>query len=171
MQASRNGLLFIAQREALVLVPYPDPTWVSPSDGFGHNDPTLKPATVLTIPQAFDQLKADASVRAIIVNKWLKAPATQPQFDALLSCYYEYGSGAKAVVDAHNAGEPLAIGQAMLSCCKQSGSVVLGLLYRRFEEGVLYFMGNYGNIGTVQLRRTANGPFEIYTVQDSDLVV
>ena len=175
MQASRNGALFIAAREALVLVAYPDPTWESPSNGFGHNDKTLKSGDTITIPQAFAQLKQDMSIRGADLNRWLEVTVSQTQFDALLSCYYEYGlEDDRAFLDviaAVNADDALGVGRALLACCHDNGIVSLGLLYRRVEELLLYFTGNYGAIGTVQLWRgnPRTTKSEIYIIQDSDL--
>ena len=175
MQPSRNGLLFIAQREACVLVAYPDPSWSSPSIGFGHNDKTLKQFNTTTIPEAFAQLKKDASIRAADLNRWLKVAVSQPQFDALLSCYYEYGlddgRAFLAVIAAVNSGDQIGIGTALLRCCYDDSVVSVGLLYRRAEELLLFYTGNYGTIGAVQLWRgdPKTTKAEVYTVQGTDI--
>ena len=36
-------------------------------------------------------------------------------------------------------------------CCRNNGSLSVGLLYRRVQELNLYVSGNYGPIGTVDL--------------------
>src|SRR6476659_2848064 len=104
MSLSRNGLLQLAGFEALVLTAYKDGE--HHSIGFGSNDPKLKPGDTITAKEAFTRLKADVAKREPIVNKALKVPVTQHQFDALFSLYYQGGSdGLKAVADLINAGE------------------------------------------------------------------
>ena len=53
----RNGKLFIANREALVLGAYWDGKHMS--IGMGSNDPTLKAGDTITISEAFERFEDD----------------------------------------------------------------------------------------------------------------
>jgi lysozyme len=176
MQTSRNGLLFIAQREALVLVAYPDGR--NHAIGFGHNSSSVLSGDVVTVSEAFDLLKEDAASREPQINKWLKVPVTQPQFDALLSLYYEYGlrkggDDVRSAINFINSGDPTAAEATMKACDTDSmtGKVIPGLLVRRQAEIQLFRDGDYGPTGTVQLWRgnPRTTKSENYVVQDGDL--
>lgn len=176
MHISRNGLLFIARREALVLVAYPDGR--NYAIGFGHNSSALRPTDIIEISQAFATLKEDVSSREPQINHWLKVSVTQEQFDALLSLYYEYGirkedDDVRSVIEFINAGDLVAAEAAMKACDTDSktGRVILGLLVRREAEIQLFRDGDYGPIDTVQLWRgnPRTTKSEVYTVQKGDL--
>lgn len=174
MLPSRNGYLSIAKREALVLVAYPDPTWDSPSIGFGHNDKTLKQGDTITIPEAFTLLKNDVAARAVDLDRWLKVPVSQQQFDALISFYYEYGtkgSTVQSTIEMLNQRNMAAVATYFVGACISNGSFSLGLLVRRIEELLIFFAGIYTDIGTCSLFTglPASTTPQTYTIQAGDL--
>lgn len=93
MDVSTKGLHFIARREALVLVAYPDGRFNS--IGCGHNGAHVHDGMEVTIPRAFELLKQDCASRKPEIVRYLdKAgvdPATlsQNQWDALVSFYHQ----------------------------------------------------------------------------------
>jgi GH24 family phage-related lysozyme (muramidase) len=86
---SRNGVLFIANREALVLTAYSDGPHCSV--GFGSNSPALRVGDRITVKDAFVLLKRDIAEREKILGRALKVDLSQQQRDALASFYYQNG--------------------------------------------------------------------------------
>src|SRR5687768_592041 len=103
MKTSLLGVLFIARREGLVLVPYQDGTHVS--IGFGRNNPQPVP-TRISPTQAMVWLLEDIQAREGAVNNSLKKVVLQNHFDALLSAYYQGGNrNLEPLADAVNKGD------------------------------------------------------------------
>src|ERR1044072_7051385 len=101
MRTSRQGLLFLARREGLVFTAYQDGEHMS--IGFGSNDPKLREGDQITVNDAFDRLKKDVERREGAVERALRRPVSQQQWDAIFSLYYQGGSdGLKAVANHVN---------------------------------------------------------------------
>jgi len=171
MRTSRLGVLFIARREGLVLTAYQDGE--HKSIGFGSNDPTLKEGDTITVKEAFQRLKADIEKREKSVEKALKVPLEQHEWDALFSLFYQGGSdGLKAVAGLINDGMKLQAAEEFLNWdTNAAGEHKEGLMKRRRLERDLFLNANYGDIDPIPYwegnpRTTA---MKQYRVTDEDL--
>lgn len=172
MKTSRLGLLFIAQREALVTVSYQDGQHFS--IGFGSNDPALKHGDEITVAEAFRRLKTDVATRELVVDRLLKIPVRQHEWDALMSLYYQGGSdGLRAVVKLLNESKRQEAADEFLQWDKNAaGEHKPGLLRRRERERLMFMHGVYGdNLLTLPMWRgnPKTTPREEYHVQEEDL--
>lgn len=149
MTTSRNGILFVANREAIVLVAYPDgPNF---SIGCGHNDAALRAGDRITVKDALALLKKDLSAREPRLNKMLTKPVTQPQFDALMSLHYNTGN--RFVWDAValiNAGRMAEAAEFFAKSDRNlAGEKLVGLLKRRLLEQAIFLHGEYGPLDPI----------------------
>lgn len=173
MRTSRLGVLFIAQREALVLRAYRD--GIHHSIGFGSNDPALKPGDEITVAEAFRRLKTDIATRELVVDRMLKVPVKQHEWDALVSLYYQGGSdGLRAVCKLLNAGKHQEAADEFLKWgTNAKGEPMAGLLRRREREREMFLRASYGDdLMTLPMWRgnPRTTPREEYHVQEEDLV-
>jgi lysozyme len=166
VQTSRNGKLFIARREGLVLVAYPDGP--HHSIGFGHNDPDLKPGDKITVKWAFNILADDLEAREKTLNKILRVPVTQAQFDALMSLMYQSGNRyIHDVVKLINAGDFVAAANLLPECDRNlAGEKLGGLRKRRDLEQKLFQTGDYGELNPIPFwegnpRTTPRGEYHV----------
>ena len=171
MKTSRNGILFIACREGLVLTAYPDGK--NNAIGFGHNSATVKPGATITVAEAFALLASDLAPREKTLNADLKVQVEQQQFDALMSLYYNTGSHylpkLLALINAGKADEAAAL---FPSCnVNAAGQVLAGLTTRRLEEQAMFTSGNYGALGKIPFWRgnPKTTKMATYAVQPGDL--
>jgi lysozyme len=152
---SRDGILFIANREALVLTAYQDGP--HPSIGFGSNSPKLKVGDTITVPAAFRLLKADITAREPGLNRRLTAPLSQQQWDALMSLHYQSGNRYMPVEPREpgddrpdilrliNAGRFDKAAAAWPDCDQNlAGAPQPGLRRRRLLEQAVFLRGDYG---------------------------
>lgn len=171
MQTSRQGILFIACREAIVEVPYQDGKYLSL--GCGHNGPDVKPGDRCTPQQALAQLKADLVVRERDVNRVLRVMLWQPTFDALVSLHYNRGNRdfpeMMALVNAGN----MAGASAMFPTLDTNlaGQHLAGLRTRRLAEQKMFDNGDYGLLATIPWWKgdPHTTPRFEYVVQPGDL--
>lgn len=148
-QSTINLAKFVACREALVTVAYPDGTFADGSPRLSYAFGSLaKDGDKITIEQAFPLLQADLKERAAILNRKLTVLLPQEQFDAFLSLYYQSGNKAlHPVGDLFNASEwELAIAKFRDFDKNSKGVFSKGLLRRRLKEIGLAEGGNYGDI-------------------------
>jgi lysozyme len=112
MKTSDAGRKFIEQREGLRLSAYRDNSpariWTI---GYGHTsmagDPHVWSHMRITVKEADDTLTHDLLMWEAIVNKVLKRPPTQNQFDAMVSLCHNIGANGftgSSVVRQFNAG-------------------------------------------------------------------
>lgn len=154
---SRNGVLFIANREALVLTAYQDGPHCS--IGFGSNSPALKLGDTITVRHAFDLLKADVTKREPGLFDRLRVPLSQHQADALFSLHYqsgnrympvkprEKGDGRPDILRLVNAGDFDAAADAWPACDQNlAGEHISGLRKRRVMEQGVFVHGEYGSL-------------------------
>jgi GH24 family phage-related lysozyme (muramidase) len=100
MQISARGLKLIADFEGLRLNAYPDPgTGNEPwTIGYGTtvypNGDKVKKGDVISPEQALDYLRHDSKKFSDAVNRAVRVPVNQNQFDALVSFTYNLGEGA-----------------------------------------------------------------------------
>lgn len=144
MPFTHRGKCFIARHEACVLVPYQDGAHLS--QGYGHNDPALKPdSPAITFEQAWEWLDADLVPREKVILRWLKVPVEQHQLEALVSGYYQSGSKMQRVVELINldhADEAVAL---WLTFNRNQGKFSDGLAERRHQERRLFRKADYGD--------------------------
>lgn len=100
MQISARGLKLIADFEGLRLKAYPDPgTGNEPwTIGYGTtvypDGRKVKKGDVISPEQALDYLRHDSKKFSDAVNRAVRVPLNQNQFDALVSFTYNLGEGA-----------------------------------------------------------------------------
>lgn len=111
MKTSQYGLDQIVKREGVILHAYKDSVGVW-TIGIGHTSaagaPAVKAGMTLTRQQAYDLLAKDLVQYEDAVNKAVKVPLAQNEFDALVSFAYNVGSAGMArstVVRRLNAGD------------------------------------------------------------------
>lgn len=124
---------------------YPDPgsggdPWTI---GWGATGPGIGPGTVWTQDACDARLEADLERYAADVAQALgKAPATQAQFDALVSFHYNTGAIATATLTRlHKAGDFAAAACEFERWCHAGGRVMKGLVRRRAAEAEMYRSG------------------------------
>lgn len=112
--------------------------------GYGHTEGVTASSPPITEPEACDLLADDLAIHyAPGVERLLKVPVSQRQFDALVSFAYNVGVGALAestLLKKLNAGFGDAAGREFLRWTKSKGRVLGGLVKRRAAEQAL-FMG------------------------------
>lgn len=171
MQTSRNGLLFIACREAMVEVPYRDGAHFS--IGFGSNSPDIKPTDHWTPQECFQHLRTDVALRERDVNRMLQRTIGQPQFDALVSLHYNRGNRdfpeMMAVVNRGDIGA--AAGLFPTLDTNSAGVRLAGLRTRRLAEKAMFLKGDYGQLSQIPWWKgdPHTTPRYEYAVQPGDL--
>lgn len=149
LTTSRNGILFVANREAIVLVAYPDgPNY---SIGCGHNSPAIKVGDKISVKDALALLKKDLAEREPRLNRELSKSVTQPQFDALMSLHYNTGN--RFVWDAVRLINKGAMDEAAAFFATAdrnlAGEKLSGLLKRRLLEQAIFVHGEYGPLDPI----------------------
>jgi len=121
---------------------YPDPgTGGDPwTIGWGATGPGIGRGTVWTQAQCDARLAADLARFAHEVDRALgDAPATQAQFDALVSFHYNTGAIARATLTRkHKAGDFEGAAREFGRWVHAGGKVLRGLVRRRAAEEELY---------------------------------
>lgn len=144
MKTSKEGLKEIQQSESCKLKAYKCPAgkWTI---GWGQTGKDIVEGTVWTQEQADAARDATVAGREKAVSKALTRPATQAQFDAMISLTYNIGIYAfqtSTVLRQHNAGNIKAAADAFLMWNKITVNGVLtyseGLNNRRQREKALY---------------------------------
>lgn len=96
MKTSDRGLQELIEEEGKRNEAYPDPKWgwAVPTIGVGHTGPEVHRGLVWTDQQVMDALRRDVQSREDSINRSVKTPLTQGQFDALVSFSFNVGIGA-----------------------------------------------------------------------------
>lgn len=154
---SRNGVLFIANREALVLSAYQDGP--HPSIGFGSNSPALRVGDTITVRDAFRLLRKDIAKREPGLNSRVRVPLSQQQWDALFSLHYQSGNrympldprpkgdDRPDILRLINAGQMGDAAAAWPDCdANLAGEQKAGLRKRRVLEQAVFLRGDYGQL-------------------------
>ncbi|MGF3028123.1 glycoside hydrolase family protein [Methylobacterium aquaticum] len=153
MQTSEYGRQFLAAFEGVVLRAYPDPaTGAAPwTIGIGHTSaagaPKVTPGMVITRAKAFEILANDLTVFEAWVEKAVKRPLKQAQFDACVSLCFNIGPDnfrQSSIVRHINGNRWLDAGAAFPRWNKAAGKVMTGLVRRRAAERTLFETGQYG---------------------------
>lgn len=125
--------------EGLHLTAYPDPgTGGEPwTIGFGHTGPEIHQGMVITQDQAERYLRSDIAGAEAVVNRLVKVPLTQHQFDALVDFTFNAGQRnfAESTLLVHvNQREFVAADQEFTRWVFGGGHRLPGLVKRREAE-------------------------------------
>ncbi|EFG4626584.1 lysozyme [Shigella flexneri] len=152
MQLSSKGLEAIKFFEGLRLEAYKDSAGI-PTIGYGTIRINGRPVTMgmkITAEQAVQYLLADVENYVGAVNRAIKVPTTQNEFDALVVETYNIGIGAmqdSTFIKRHNAGNKAGCAEAMQWWNKitVNGQKVTskGLQNRRSLEAKIYLDAVY----------------------------
>lgn len=149
MKTSDNGLQFIAREEGEVLHVYNDVAGKA-TVGIGHlltsNDVASKRfVSGITHQQAMDLLRVDVGTSEEWVNKLVKVPLSQNQYDSIVSFTFNMGGGAlggSTLLKLLNSGNYAGAADEFLKWCKAVINGVLttnqGLFARRARERALF---------------------------------
>ncbi len=145
MKTSDNGRKFIEQFEGLFLHTYNDGVGVL-TIGFGHTSaagpPQVHWGMVITKEDADAFLAADLASVEADVNRLVKVPINQNQYDALVSFHFNTGAlGRSNVLRAVNNRQFTAVPGDLAMWDHAGGHVMLGLTRRRRAEGDLFMKG------------------------------
>ena len=140
MKISKDGLDLIKSYEGLKLEAYlPTPIDV-PTIGYGHTKTTYM-GMKITEAGATELLKSDLAWVEAVVNKEVKVPLTQPQYDALCSFVFNLGGTnfkRSTLLKLLNAGDYVGAAEQLLRWDKQGTKVLRGLTRRREAERALF---------------------------------
>lgn len=149
MTLSKQGYLELADREGLATTPYLDSVGVK-TVGIGQTISDIKdlpswPWTKsISAEEAVNLYKKSLQKYIDAVNKALKVPVTQNQFDALVSITYNIGTGGMAgstFMKRINASAPVAQVVAAILMWNKPPEI----MGRRRKEADLYRYGTYSN--------------------------
>lgn len=140
MRISEKGLDGIKAHEGLVLHVYDDGVGFA-TIGYGH---LIKPGesfTEITEAEATELLRRDVAVAERAVNRLVKVPVTQDQFDALVSFTFNLGEGSlerSTLLKKLNAGDYNGAANEFPRWVRAGGRVLAGLVNRRNDERELF---------------------------------
>lgn len=149
MKVSRQGIIEIASHEAIVDMPYRDSKGVW-TLGIGHTasagppDPSQMPRG-LRMSEIFKTFTADLATFEKRVNKAVKVPVAQHEFDALTSFDFNTGGIDRATLVRHlNDGDRANAATAFMNWNKPPE-----IIDRRTQEMELFRSGHYSSGGKV----------------------
>ena len=149
MKTSDAGLFALALHEGIVPAPYFDSVGVK-TYGIGHTaaagapDPASLPMGMpanldAALRDVFDLFRRDVAKYEAAVNRAVKVPITQAQFDALVSFHYNTGAiGRASLVKRLNAGDVAGAATGMMAWSKPAE-----IIPRRKAEQALFAHGTY----------------------------
>lgn len=142
MKISQRGIDLIKQFEGLSLTAYPDPgTGGEPwTIGYGHTGGVKKGQTI-TESRAEELLREDVRRFEVAVDRLVKVPLTQAQFDALLSFAFNLGAGnlgSSTLLRLLNAGDYAGAAAQFERWVNAAGKIMPGLVRRRAAERALF---------------------------------
>lgn len=151
---SENGLGFLKEYERFSSTLYDKDGARNATIGYGHlvhkgkingSKSELPYKNGITKAEAEVLLKKDAKKAVDIVNKTIKIPLTQNQFDALVSMAFNYGKLPNNLTRLVNEGctDAQKISSAFGEVKYSDHHVVRGLVNRRADEAELYLTGDY----------------------------
>jgi lysozyme len=142
MKTSQAGVQLIKGFEGVRLNAYDDGVGVM-TIGVGHIR-GVQGGDVITEDQADDYLREDLSTAEGAVNRLVKVPINQAQFDALASFTFNLGAGALAsstLLKRLNAGDYDGAADEFLRWNRAGGRIMAGLTKRRISERMLFLTG------------------------------
>jgi lysozyme len=138
---SKNGLALTKQFEGCKLTAYQDSVGVW-TIGYGHTGSIVnRMGVVITQAQADSLLMQDIARFEDGVNKLVKVPLNQNQFDALVDFSFNLGLGnlgSSTLLKKLNAGDIKGAAEEFLRWDKAGGKVLAGLTRRRKAERDLF---------------------------------
>lgn len=144
MKTSQAGVDLIKQFEGQRLTAYKCPAGIW-TIGYGHTsaagEPTVQPGMTITYQEANAILVRDLGKYEDAVDRLVKVPLTQNQFDALVSFTYNVGEGALAkstLLKKLNAGQYDAVPAELMKWTKGGGKELPGLVRRRRAECAMW---------------------------------
>lgn len=144
MKVSQNGVDLIKRFEGLSLEAYQDIAGIW-TIGYGHTGADVKPNMRISEHDAENLLKQDLKPREDAVERLVRAPLNQNEFDALVSFVYNVGANAFKNSTARkrlNKGDKLGAADALTWWNKATVGGVLrevtGLTRRRAAERALF---------------------------------
>lgn len=135
----REGLDLTEHSEGLRLEAYQDSVGVW-TIGYGHTK-GVKKGDVITQEQAEAFLKEDIQQAVADIERLVKQPLTQHQFDALVDFDFNLGSGnlaSSTLLKKLNAGDYAGAALEFQRWNRAGGKVLSGLTTRRTEEADLF---------------------------------
>jgi lysozyme len=135
MKYSQDGIHLTEQFEGCRLTAYRDQGGVL-TIGYGYTGAVL-PGQTCTQAQAEEWLHQDIVFAETEVNRLVKIPLTQAEFDALVDFTFNCGCGNfdhSTLLKLVNAGDMTAAAEEFQKWDKCAGQVVAGLLRRRLAE-------------------------------------
>ena len=145
MKISPQGIDLIKKYEGFSAKKYLCPAGYS-TIGYGHRVMPWDTYNSITENQAEQFLYQDVENAEDTVNKFVKVPLTQHQFDALVSIVYNWGSGnflrSEGLEKINQKDYDGAI-QEFLEVNKIHGKISKGLVNRRLAEANLFNDKNY----------------------------
>jgi len=144
---SRTGAGLIASHEAIYLFTYIDAAGV-PTDGVGNTKAagtsTPRPGGKITLASALATFERNLEKFAARVERNVRVPLEQHQFDPLVSFDFNTGAIDKGSVDDKlNRGDVAGALTTWGQYVRAGGKVLRGLQTRRAEEIALYRTGRY----------------------------
>lgn len=147
MNISPEGLSLIKTFEGLVLHPYLDSVKV-PTIGYGSTycycgTKITMDFPTITEPVAEFMLLHNVQIYVNAVTSAITHPATQHQFDAMVSLTYNIGVNNfknSTLVKKFNAGDMMGASQEFLRWVYAGGAVSQGLVVRRAKERAYFLM-------------------------------
>jgi lysozyme len=142
VKTSPNGRAFIEAFEGKFLHTYDDGTGVL-TIGYGHTSaagpPKVYRGQAITDAECDAILATDLAAVEKNVERCIKVPMTQQQFDALVSFDFNTGSLAKSSIDDKiNAANPTAAMATLLQYDHAGGRQMAGLTRRRQAEKLMF---------------------------------
>ena len=140
MKTSEEGRQFIKLKEGLKLETYKCSSNVS-TIGYGHTGSDVHANMKITKEQAEKLFAMDIQIHGNNINKLVKVPLTQGQFDALVSLEFNIGYGAlkdSTLLRLLNAGKYRESAEQVTRWVYSGGKISAGLQKRREEEKRLF---------------------------------
>lgn len=153
MKVSDKGIAELLSHEALVTAPYKDSVGVW-TIGVGHtasagkpNPQTMEKGVQVPVGDMIELFRTDLAKFEDGVNKAVKVPLAQHEFDALVSFHFNTGAiGRASFVKKLNAGDRLGAANGMLEWKKPAE-----IIPRRTKEMKLFRDGKYSNNGKCRI--------------------
>lgn len=140
MKTSEEGKRFIKEKEGLRLEAYRCSGGVL-TIGYGHTAGVI-PGMKIDLAQAEKIFLNDLEQKAeCVVNRLVKVPLTQGQYDALVSFVFNLGAGnlmKSTLLKLLNAGDYTGAAEQFERWNKSGGKVTPGLVKRRAEEKQMF---------------------------------
>lgn len=139
MRTSQKGINLIKKFEGCRLEAYKCPAGIW-TIGYGHTK-GVKDGMKISWEQAEEFLREDLKIYEQAVERCVKVPLSQNQFDALVSFCYNCGGEAlrtSTLLRLLNDGNYSEAGEQFLRWNKAGGRVLAGLTRRREEEQALF---------------------------------